>query len=360
MITNTHLLIFYRNFLAENKANVKTDNTTVCHIGLGVGGIHSVRVLRNNNVNTSIFGVWTSNHIEKHLTDNPTATIALIEAPWVPIDQLTNLLNKFPKVHFIVRSHSELSFLQVESGAIKLIRDMILLQDSVLNLSIASNSLELTHFLEKVYNTHCLYLPNLYDLERVYRKKQTVPGSKTLKISSFGATRLMKNHLGAAGGALLAARQRNCDLEFWVSSNREENGKGVLLSLSRLFEGLSHAKLIENPWQDWAGFRQVVRQMDLCIQMSFSETFNLTLCDGVAEGISVVGSSAIPWLPDFCCADPDSIEDIARVANNVLSNPNSAQKTFNHLQKFNNNSKKVWMDYLSGGPHKKQRSGLVF
>lgn len=339
-----HVVIVYRNFMAENPKQFS-------HVGLGVNSLHTAKVLQKKKIRTDVFGVWTTDHIAQRLIENPTATHCLIEAPWVPIEQLQQLLLRFPWVHFIVRAHSQLSFLQVEPGAIDLIRKMMIMQESFLNLTVSANSLELKHFLEKVYTGHCLYLPNLYDLERVAKTNTSSHSGNKLKISSFGAIRLMKNHLGAAGAALRLAKEKNCELEFWISVEREEHGKGVVQSLRNLFTGLPWARLIENPWQSWPEFRRTVGHMDLCMALSYSETFCLTASDAVAEGVPLVGSNAIPWLPDFCCANPDSIDDIVKVSNKLLKCPRYTTKTFNILNKYCDKSVKIWIDYIFSNPH---------
>lgn len=344
---DAHVMIFYRNFMAENPK-------MFCHVGLGINSLHTTKILRNNKLRTDVYGVWTAAHIETHLTNNPTVTHVLIEAPWVSIEQLQLLLFKFPQVHFIIRAHSQIGFLQVEAGAIKLIRDMLSMQDGVLNLTVAANSIQLSNFIEQTYNVHCLYLPNLYTMERINRKKGTSHDHKILRISSFGAIRLLKNHTSAAAASLMIAKQRQCDLEFWISSNREEHGKGIVQALRNMFSNLPWAKLIENPWQSWSDFRHTVSHMDLCMQASMTETFNITIADAVAEGVPIVVSPVIEWAPSECKADPDMVEDIARVGHTMLNDPFAPERNLKALTKFQNDAVNIWLNYLNDRPDKIQ------
>jgi hypothetical protein len=338
-----HVAIFYRNFL-KGKPNF-------CHVGLGVNGIHTCKVLRKHGITCDLFGVWTADHIREQLNKNESITHALIEAPWVSVIDTAKLCDEFPRVHFLVRSHSQIGFLQVEPGAIQIIRGLLLLQESTLNLTVAANSQKLAKFIERTYTGHCLFLPNLYDANRVHRKRDTDFGNyRKLRISSFGALRLMKNHCTSAAAALVIAESRRADLEFWVNVNREEHGKGVLQSLRNMFEGLPWAKLVESPWQQWGDFRVTAAHMDLALQNSYSETFNISSADSVSGGVPVVTSSAIEWVPTSWHADCDSVEDIARVGNMLLSNHHAAEEGLQHLLKYLADAERRWLAYLDSNP----------
>ncbi len=342
-VSSAHVLLFYRNFQAHRPQ--------YCHIGLGVNALHTAKVLRRAKVKCDVYGVYEPHHIREKLLANSTVTHAIIEAPWISSGEMAKLLFEFPDVHFVVRAHSQIGFLQVEPGAIKILRDLLDLQDSMLNLSVSANSSKLCEFLEKTYKSRCLYLPNLYDLERSHRKTDIDHGTRQmLRIGSFGAMRIMKNHTTAAAAALQIAERRRSDLEFWVSVNREEHGKGVLQSLRNMFSGLHWAKLVENPWEDWTKFRKTVGHMDLCLQVSYSETFNIVTADAAAECVPSVTSSAIEWTPCHWHADPDSVAEIARTGMSLLSDPGAGDDGLKALIKYNKFGTRVWLHWLSCQP----------
>ena len=346
-----HVVIFYRNFQLKPVAGKGVAPHS--HIGLGVSAMHTAKVLRRNKIRTDVFGVWLAKDIELHLTRlGPTVTHAIIEAPWVGLKEMEDLLFQFPNVHFIVRSHSQVGFLQVEAGAVKLLRDYSLLEDSTLNFSIAANSKRFCDFMEIAYRVRCLYLPNLYDVERVQRheNRSHQPG-QILRVASFGAIRLLKNHSTAAAAALMLARFRNSQLEFYINVNREEHGNGVLQAIRNLFKDLPWAKLIEVPWQPWGTFRQTIGSMDLCLQVSATETFNIVTADASAEGVPTVIGEAIDWLPKSWVANIDDAHEIAKTANNLLSDPRAPQEATQALQTYCCNATRVWLDYFRGKPN---------
>lgn len=287
-----HVLLFYRNRFAVPAAALALAPVPQCHIGFGVNALHTTRVLRRLGVPTYPYGVWTSDDIRARLRQHPEATHAVLEAPWVPLDETEALLAAYPHVHFVVRCHSQIGFLQVEAGAITLLRELLLLQESVLNLAVAGNSTRFTRFVERAYGGRCAYLPNLYDTERPKSAgRPPVRGEgRPLRVGSFGAMRLLKNHTTAAAAALLAARALGRELAFWVSvDGNDYGGMSVVYALRAMFAGLPWAKLVEQPWQDWPAFRRTVAHMDLCLQLSHTETFNITTADAVAEGVPCGG-----------------------------------------------------------------------
>jgi hypothetical protein len=336
------VLIFYRCFKASENPK--------CHVGLGVGALHSVRILRRHKIQSDAFGVWTVDDVRARLREQPQTTHAVIEAPWISADATQKLMSEFPGVHFLVRCHSQIGFLQVEAGAITILRDLLLLQDGAVNLTVAANNRRLKSWVERTYDGACLYLPNLYDLERVARKRDRPHDHRLLRIASFGALRLLKNHTTAAAAAMMVARQRGSDLEFWVNVNREEHGKGVLDALRAMFRGLCWAKLVEQPWEDWAKFRRTVAHIDLGMQISMTETFNITTADAVAEGVPCVTTPAIEWVPAYWQVESDRVEDVARVAGHLLSSTDGAADGLCALKRYCEEATDRWLRYLDGNP----------
>jgi hypothetical protein len=343
-IKNAHVIFFYRNFMAIRP--------TYCHIGLGVNAIHCVRNLRKNNVRADLFGVVKPLDIIPYLKKNPTCTHAIIQAPWVSIPELENMLNQFPDIHFIIRIHSQIGFLQVEPGAINIIRDSHLLAERSLNLTVSANNQRFQYFWESIYHGQCLYLPNLYDLQKGNFNQWKAPYEKDkLRICSFGALRLMKNHTTAASAALLIAQKLGTDLEFYISVNRDEGGgMSIVTALRNMFRGLKWATLVENPWETWPEFRRTVSNMDLAIQLSMSETFNITTADAAAAGVPSVVGEPVEWVPRDWHAPIDDPEEAARVGLWLLHDKDAGRRGFEAITKYNQEAIRIWMEYLNKNP----------
>src|SRR5271166_5266025 len=112
-----HLVLCYRNFQAQDPA--------YSHVGLGVNALLTAKVLRSAGIRVDVKPVWTYKDVISVLTKNPTITHLIVEAPFLPNNQLQQIVNQFHEVEFACRTHSQLGFLQCEAGAIALIRDYI-------------------------------------------------------------------------------------------------------------------------------------------------------------------------------------------------------------------------------------------
>lgn len=337
----TYVLIVYRNF-AKYQASVAS------HVGLGVNALHTAAVLRRAGIRTDVAGVWTPADVTRELLKRSGVTHCVIEAPWIPTSAMQGLLNEHPDVQFVMRSHSQIGFLQVEAGAITLFRQAAVLQDGSLNFHVAANSERFCRWFGSAYRHRITCLPNLYDLNRTDHHYRVPFGNgHRIRVGSFGAIRLMKNHTTAASVAMVIARRLRVDLEFYMSVNREEHGKGVLAALRNMFAGLNWARLIEVPWAPWPEFRNMVGTMDLGLQLSHSETFNIVTADLAATGVPSVVSEAIDWAPPSWQAPVDDTEAAAQVGLALVMDPMQGQIGREYLDRYTCNAIGLWKQYLA-------------
>jgi glycosyltransferase involved in cell wall biosynthesis len=316
------------------------------HAGLGVNGVHTCRVLRQHRIEANIAGCCEAPSVAKAIARyNPTHVI--IEACWLSTANLDALMHEFPNVHFIVRAHSQVAFLQVEAGAVKLFREQLSLADGRLNLTMAGNNPRFCDWARRAYNCACLLLPNLYDARREFTKVRNRSGiPNPIRIGSFGAIRLLKNHATAAAASISVGRRLGIPVEFNLSVNRTEHGLGVLDMIRHLFAGLPAAKLVEVSWRSWADFRQYIASMDITMQPSVTETFNIVTADSLAEGVPAIVSPAIEWVPPHWQANPDDPEAIARAAISILSDHDAGAEGIAALAKYSAASIAQWMTVL--------------
>jgi hypothetical protein len=101
-----------------------------------------------------------------------------------------------------------------------------------------------------------------------------------------------------------------------------------------MLNGLPSVTLKLNGWQTWPEFRRTVSHMNLLLQPSYTESFNMVTADGVAEGVASVVSSAIDWAPDDWKADVDDVPQIARVGRKLLLDSQGALEGYDALQSY--------------------------
>jgi hypothetical protein len=330
------LILAYKNFAA---------NRAVCHIGLGVTALNAAKSMRASGIQADVWPIVSAAELRNRLSTNSNVTHVVVSAPWIQTPELAQLCADFPEVRFAINCHSNLGFLQADPSAMRLVREGLELGRCNWNFQIAANCERLGRWVESVYRSPCLRLPNMYHLENSHAPRAPYEGG-TLRIGAFGATRALKNLMTAAGGAVEIANARRADLEFWISSGRSEGAGPVLEAVRQMVQGLPHVKLVENAWQTWPQFRQTVRHMHLLLQPSYTESFNVVTADGVAEGVPSVVSDAIDWAPADWKAKVDDAGDIARTGLKLLKDRRAAKRGLAALKKHNQVAFRHWKGFL--------------
>ena len=143
-----------------------------------------------------------------------------------------------------------------------------------------------------------------------------------------------------------SANDYNTPIQFHISVGRIEGGSTVVKALDAMLTGSPHVTLVKDQWFQWPTFRQLVRSMNLLMQPSFTESFNMVTADGAAESVPSVVSDAIDWAPSDWKAEMDNANDIARVAKVLLSTPNAGQEGFKALARHNEAGMREWKRWL--------------
>ena len=328
-------------------------NTKVHSKGMSTGLLNSASFMHNmmlkNGYDSTIEIVQDGNSIDRVLTETK-ATIAIIEALWVTPAKIGELTKLHPNVKFIIRLHSETPFIAGEGIATDWISDYLRIPNTV----IAPNSLRIFKELESVFGyrgditSKMIFLPNYYPTH--FNKKPKLH-SDEINIACFGAVRPLKNNLLQAFSAIAIADKLSKKLVFHMNAGRIEGGaQPAFKNIIKLFEGIADSghKLVLHDWMDHKTFIEVCAQMDLGLQVSFSETFNIVTADMMSCGVPIVGSlGEIPWSNEFFNADPVDFEDI--VASGVFSYKFGWLNVFcnqRSLVKYSKKTEKIWNKYF--------------
>lgn len=267
--------------------------------------------------------VVDNNDIDREVTSF-APDVVIIEAYWVVPDKFEVLQQLHPDVTWIVRCHSELPFIQNEGMAIEWTLKYLQYE----NVLVAFNSLQtLDDFLRVVPEPNAgglIYLPNYYPapsrpdwFDRFFFPNHDIG---YLDVGCFGAMRPQKNHLPQAFAAISYADQHNRQLRFHVNNARiEGRGDAALKNLRALFAGTNgRHQLIEHGWLSHSEFFTLMQSMDLSMQVSFTESFNIVSADAVAAGVPVVVSDQIDWVHPKFYADPTDVTSIVRAMTRAL------------------------------------------
>lgn len=276
------------------------------------------KMLNLNNITSSVVQVVDNNSIDKVVNYN-SPDIVVIEAFWVVPEKLKLLASMYPNIKWVVRCHSNIPFLAQEGIAI----EWTSAYAAIRNVFVATNTKaalkDLRTVISEKYNTtyngaskKIIYIPNYYVKEDAEHPEYVFKAFDTIDVGCFGAIRPLKNQLIQAVAAINYSVEHNKTLRFHINSGRiESGGLPVISNLRALFKNNHKSSLIEHEWMPHNKFLGVLSTMDVSLQVSFSETFNIVTADAVAMHVPVVVSSDISWVSSRYQANPLDSDDIS-------------------------------------------------
>lgn len=307
-------------------------------------------MLLKNSIEAKLVEVVDNDSIDREVTlFKPNYVI--VEAIWVVPSKFEVLTNLHPSVKWIIRNHSDFPFLANEG----IVVDWMLRYLNYPTVFISNNLKETNDIFIKLagrpftrdFSNKIIYLPNYYPVNfnvpaKKFEKKDWID------IGCFGAVRPLKNVLNQAVAAIEFGKQINKKIHFHINGGRIENGgEPVLKSIRTLFRHHGQNTLIEHEWMSHDHFLVVCGKMDIGMQVSYSETFNICAADMVQMNTPIVVSKEIRWAANIFKADInissiiDKLKFVWRFKNFPFLNSNRKK-----LAKYSQKSEKVWLDFL--------------
>ena len=323
--------------------------TNASCVGLNVAGFTTAKFLRKHGVETVVFPVRHNvdvvNHIDKYNeTHEKPLTHVVISAPWITAYDMKSLVSNFKDIKFVVLSHSNVGFLQADPHGVELYREYVKISKTYTNLQVGGNCKNFTEWFEIAYNEPCVCLPNIYPVDKVKSKKWD--GKSKLKIGAFGAIRPEKNFMTAAAAAVAIHSILQVPVELHMSTGGDGCKSSTLPAIVEMTEHIDGFKLIRHDWNTWDKFIKLVEKMDLLIQVSYTESFNMLTADGISVGVPTVVSPVIFWAPESWMANPDSTMDVATLGVELLTK-DQGEIGWEALNRNNEKSLLMWLDFLS-------------
>jgi hypothetical protein len=339
-LKGVHLALFFKDFATWVRSSC---------VGLNVAGYTTAKYLKHRGVDVNVFPVRHNVDVvhaidEYNQTHEHRLTHVVISAPWISVYDMKNLINHFPEIQFVVLSHSNVGFLQADPCGVELYRHYAKLAEHHKNFRVGGNCRKFTDWFEAAYRHKCVCLPNIYTTERV--RSKVWDGVSPIKIGAFGAIRPEKNFMTAAAGALAIHSALGIPMELHMSTGGDGCKSTTLPAIKEMTENIPGFKLIRHDWDNWDKFIQLITEMDLLIQVSYTESFNMVTADGVSVGVPTVVSPVIFWAPESWMADADDALQVAATGIKLLT---SDQKYLGADALCENNEKslKCWFNFLS-------------
>lgn len=280
------------------------------------------------------------------------ATHVFIEGLWVTPAKFAELLGMPAHAgrEWIVRVHSEIPFLAQEGVAMDWISQYIALGVKVApnaprahqqiswlceNLAVPQDPAVMTPMLQNYYPPDFLPIPPRVD-------------GPVLKVGLFGAFRVLKNHLQQAFAAARYATSLGKTLELHINDRVDAGGTGPARNVADLYDAISSntgATIVEHGWEDRDTFLTTLGSMDLNLQVSMSETFNIVAADSITAGTPILVSSEIPWaFPLY--ADPQSVDSMLNMMGFALGNTFLLNKNRSGLRRYVGQAERRWLNYV--------------
>jgi len=270
--------------------------------------------------------------------------LVVIEAIWVTAEKLDELRKLYPKIEWMIRVHSKASFLANEGVAFQWINKYV----KIPNVIVSTNNEEFNKDMVAV-GYPVVYLPNIYTIEYALIKSKSKYDNNVINIGCFGALRPMKNQVHQAIAAIRFADSIGKKLKFHINHAAEGGQENVLKNLRAIFDYQDNKhELVEHEWMAHDEFCQVVSNMDIGMQVSLTESFNIVSADFVFANVPIVVSKEIKFINSIFKCHNDTEEMIRALYIAYYGkaiNLHYLNKTL--LRKHNVDSIKLWRKFLN-------------
>lgn len=320
------------------------------YVGLNVSSDICAEAMRDAGINALSIGVIDSNGVDKVLFEERPSHL-VVKAFWIPKDKLELLAKKYPSCQFLVVCHSKPSFLGQEGNGLQKFVEAVELSRTLPNVVPAANNEETAKALAAAYDANVTWAPNLMpdvDFDGLDECECAMIDGE-IHVGMFCAIRPFKNVLNQAVAAVGAAQYLGLRLVFHVISERVEmDGNRSLDNLRLFFETLGpDYELIEHDWLPHDEFVDLVATMDVGMQASFTESFNIVTYDFLSQEVPIVVSTAVEWAPECWKANPDSVGELASSIVEALTASNAKRRYarmagVRALKKYNRDALAQW------------------
>lgn len=300
------------------------------------------RMLNSEGYETDIVHAIDNNCIDRLVTKFKP-DICIIEAYWVVPEKFEILHKLHPKIKWVIRNHSAIPFIANEGVTM----DWSIRYMTYKNVFLCSNDARAHDEISAVIKAaekplNASYLPNFYPYDFIPRMKPAIDDD-VVDIGCFGAMRPLKNHLMQAIAAIKFADKHDLKLRFHVNGTRiEMKGEPIVHNLQKMFKQFPKHELVEHDWLSHADFLSLLREMDVSLQVSYTETFNIVTADAVVNDVPVVTSPDISWINYLSYADPNDSGSIVSAIERVLKMDETRIFNLAGLKQFSDEAEAIW------------------
>lgn len=296
-----------------------------------------VQVVDGNNIDAEVFKYKPN--------------MVIIEALWVSAPKLKELMEipRYSNITWVIRIHSDIGFLSAETLALTYVNDYIDLRKE--KLYISTNNFEFNKNLSKVLNYEFAYLPNIIKIKHHHSCKKIIQKNH-IDVGCFGSLRIMKNQCYQAMCAIEMADRLKKKLKFHITvdvgMSEGNNRYPVLKNLEEMFSNSKH-DLVKHDWMPNHELQDLIASLDIGMQVSYTESFNIVSADFVNNRVPIVVSEAIAWLPSILKTSTTEYEKTVRKLIKIYKRRNSRSLIWwmqYRLFEYNTDAEAEWKKFL--------------
>ena len=285
-------------------------------------------------------------------------TDVIFEAFFVTPDTVKALAARYPLIRWWLRNHSEIIFLSHDSHAMDWLAGYLAIPSMSVSTNTARAVADLRnvarayypHWDEATVEGRVALLPNYHPMQAALPPIPSAHG--VLNVGCMGAIRPPKNTLEQAICAMAVARDLGKRLRFHVNDTRVQHGAAAALqNLRALFGHSPNAELVGHDWLNRSAFYDLCRHMDIGMQVSAAETFNLVTADFVTMDRPIVVSPEIPWTHRRIQAQPTQGADIIAKMHVALRASSIIAHNRAGLLKYDEASQQAWLGVFGQEAH---------
>ena len=346
-------------FIIKKREDINSVEKKMIQTGLYNSSNYLNSILNTMGINSIVELAIDNNCIDRLVTKHRPTHI-IIEALWVVPGKFIILCQLHPSVKWIIRCHSDMPFIACEGNAMTWIATYSMFKNLIIGVNSPRFLREIKVFIKIKNNLtddeidkKVIYLPNYYPIDTFKLKENNIMKEKdVINICCFGAIRPLKNQLIQAFSAVEFGKIINKKIRFHINATRvETNGSPVYFNIRGLFTELfnKNFELIEHSWYDKDEFLSICSEMDIGLQVSFSETFNIVGCDILSQGVPIVFSYDIPYSKNSKYnANPTDSEDITNKLISTYENVEDNIKiNTESLNDYVDKTKNIWYNYFT-------------
>lgn len=328
-------------FVVKDK-NVDTNKKQVS--GLIAAASQNVEYLKSQGIKAELVTIPDANFLDSQIKQYHPKVVVL-EAVWVNPEKFKTLIPANPFVEeFVIRIHSDMAYLAVEGQGL----DWCLKSQKISpKIKIAANCENFYNAINPALPNKFIYLPNIFD--KPLTKSRKAQDYNRIDIGIFGAVRMLKNHATQVLAAIKAAEEMNKILHLHMNDLTNDAGHAILINIRTIFAENNKHKLINVGWKSNEEYDILIRQMDIGMQLSFTESFNIVAANFVVNGVPVVVGDTITWVPSLyktSYTDINSISAKIKELYGVRNNTGVINDVYNYLNNYNSSAKMVWNEYI--------------